>query len=553
MPKAPPLVRTGFVQGVKPTLDSLVVPPNALWEARNVRADESGVLRIRRGTTAISTSLGAGPVQGGISAFDVVLFGYGRGLYKLASGAYTLITDSEDTVGSAATDEASFIRWAVSGSEIVYMFAGTGIYSTNGTALTLVVPYQPGVGEQVNLIDPSETGTQVVDTGPARCNLSILRAGLSQRIVVAGDPESPNTVYLSAPLDASYWPANQTIQLPDDGSRITGLANWYGAIVIFRDTGVGNDVWAFFGSDATDANAALVVQTPATGCIASRTIVPVPGLGIVFLGADNVYALQGVAAIENQATAVPLGDDVRRLLRTALTTPTGVCAIYWEREYRLCFPATLRQEKVFRLSLQNGANWYPDTGPATTIFIPDGTTLYNGSYTEGRLHKFAEVLYDSGTAIPYYVAFRREALQPGPARIKRLYVYASTKGMTAEEDRAWFGGAFGAEMFHAAITEEVEDITGTVQDLTCTLYIDGAEALEIETKALNIERTDSTDPLFAEPVRIYETRFLPSLKAQFLQLRVTANEGGQDIAVIGYGIDYAVRTATKGRRDGWTA
>jgi hypothetical protein len=54
-------------------------------------------------------------------------------------------------------------------------------------------------------------------------------------------------------------------------------------------------------------------------------------------------------------------------------------------------------------------------------------------------------------------------------------------------------------------------------------------------------------------VRIYETRFLPALRAHFVQLRVTANAGGQDIAILGYGFTYSTKTAAKGRRDGWSA
>src|SRR5690606_20283876 len=108
----------------------------------------------------------------------------------------------------------------------------------------LVEPYVPQQGEAPNLILGGD-GKQDVNSGPARCRFAVLRASLSQRLVAAGDPVSPNTVYMSAPLDVSYWPATQIIQLPDDGGYITGLAIWYGALIIFRN----KDIWAFFGAD----------------------------------------------------------------------------------------------------------------------------------------------------------------------------------------------------------------------------------------------------------------------------------------------------------------
>src|SRR5690606_13888697 len=108
--------------------------------------------------------------------------------------------------------------------------------------------------------------------GPARCRFAVLRASLSQQLVAAGDPVSPNTVYMSAPLDVSYWPATQIIQLPDDGGYITGLAIWYGALIIFRN----KDIWAFFGADLEDESATLVLQAASVGCVSHKSIAAVP-------------------------------------------------------------------------------------------------------------------------------------------------------------------------------------------------------------------------------------------------------------------------------------
>ncbi|MDD4890948.1 MAG: hypothetical protein PHU85_13585 [Phycisphaerae bacterium] len=550
MPKAPLLVRTGFTQGVKASLDPSVVPPNALWEARNVRADESGVLRIRRGSEDAGTALGTGIVDGAASAFDGIVLAWNKTLYFLDTDAETYTEIDGSASALAADSPLTFIRWTAGGAEVLYVFGGTGIWETDGSEAALVTPHAPDLGEASNLIRDGE-GAHETDSGPARCALAVLRAGLSQRIAAAGDPDSPNTVYLSAPLDASYWPSDQTIQLPDDGSRITALANWYGALIIFRDT----DVWAFFGADATEEGASLVLQTPAAGCLAARTLASVPGLGLVFLGNDNVYALQGVTGVENQATVVPLGDDILRFLRHLLaTSPDNANAIYWDREYRLCFPETTRPEKIFRLSLlhalgaSGGPRWYADTAPATAQFVPHAGSLYAAS--SGLMIKFTDSLYDSGIAIPYYVAFRRESLQPGPARLKKLYLYVMGVGTAASGEAEWFSGLFDGLLFDESESEDVLDIGGTEQDFTVSLFLD-ADQLELASKTLAVERMDSPDPLSVEPVRVYELHFVPSKRANFVQVRVNAETAGQDIAVLGYAFGYSARVNQRGRRDGW--
>ena len=110
-------------------------------------------------------------------------------------------------------------------------------------------------------------------------------------MAVAGFPALTKYSLFIGPLEATYWPVEQIIQLLDDGAKITGLANWYGALVIFRD----RDIWVFFSTEVS-SEASLVVQERAVGCVSHRTIASVPGIGIVFLGPDNVYAFKGYLA-----------------------------------------------------------------------------------------------------------------------------------------------------------------------------------------------------------------------------------------------------------------
>jgi hypothetical protein len=521
LPRVPELQRRGFNVGVKSSLDPSSIPPNGLWEARNVRSNGSGLLTNRGGVKSFLTSLGNGTIQGAESSFGDILLSWNRSLYRVDDNATSTLL-RQAFLGSVDTDEVEMIRWARNGSEITYLFAGNGIFETTGANAPLVTPYTPATGEDPNLLNDG-VGNQDLTSGPAKSKFAVLRASLSQRIAVAGDPDSPNTVYLSAVLDATYFPTEQIIQLPDDGSKIVGLENWYNALIIFRDT----DIWAFFGSDLSDAGASLVLQDSSTGCLTHRSIQNVPNVGLVFLGKDNIYALQGVSGIEDQVEAIPIGDDILKYLKKAMSDGLGgVCSIYHDREYKISFPDAVEPERVFVLSLQNQMDWYMDTGPLTSVFVEHENKLYGASRTEGSLHLFDETIRnDEGRSIPFYVAFRREDLSAGIARIKRVLVLVNSKK--------------------------------TIQDLKVTIISDGGE---IEVKEFNVKASANSNFSIGESnigqgaigrmeaVKVYEYHIRPSLKGQFAQIRISSNEPDQEIAILGYAIDHSPSYRAKGSR-----
>jgi hypothetical protein len=520
------IVRTGFTGGVKASYDPGAVPENAVWEARNLRADYGGALHLRPGSTALGSSLGLGNVQSMIAAFGGLLLAWDGGLYKVntSTGASTALLQA--FMGSSS-GPIPLVHWTSGGSEIAYCFAGPGIYQTTGSGVSLVAPYQPGAGEQTNLIDPTKTGTQQTNTGPARCTVATMTASMSQRIAAAGDPQSRNTVYLSAPLNAGYWPANEVLQLPDDGSQITGLYNWYDALLIFRD----RDVWAFFGGDASSSSAQLVLQVGAAGCPAGawQSIQQVPSVGICYLGPDNIYALQAAEYYSSQTrvASVPVGDDVRRFVQVAMAQGViGACAVYWNEEYRLCIPAAVQPERIFALTLQNGQAWFTDTGPTCSAYCNVGGVLYGGLYGSGQVVTVAQgILTDSGAAITPYVAFRREACQPGPSCITRAIVYVGQQE--------------------------------TLQNLQMNLVCDGQSVAEASWTVTAIAGEDFTigssvigvgEIGRSLPAAPYEARLSPAPRGNFAQVILWDSTPGEDVAIVGYALEYTPSDRELGSR-----
>jgi hypothetical protein len=541
------ITRLGFTKGIKRTFDPSAVPEDAIWDARNVAVDVSGVLRVRQGIKTFSQPLGSGPVQGAIPAFGDILMAWGRNLYRVnSSGQYTTI--GTGVIGAAAQDKTEMIRWSRSGSERVYIFAGNGLYETDGATVSLVTPHTPAAGEQANLLRASD-GTQDLNSGPAKCRLAVLRASLGQRIAAAGNPGSPNTVYLSAPLDATYWPADQVIQLPDDGDKITALANWYGALVIFRQ----RDVWAFFGSSVTAADAALVLQKWGTGCVASRTVVDVPGLGVAFLGPDDVYVLRNVEAVEKMATVEPIGEDIRYYLKDELNSENiaWACGVYHDKHYWLCLPWA--KVPVYRLAMQYASGWYPDSNPRTSQFIKHGNALYMAGWESGKFFTLSDSRNDDGLPIPFYIAFKRETLFPGPSKLKRVFVYVMPKARLQLLQQDFFGGAFGEIAYGQADTEQVTVAAGKETSLTLHVVADGQER-EANAKPVAVEYAGhaslgSAPPLLVEDmntVTVYRAT-VPGVKAHFAQVRLMAGIQDDDFAVLGYVLEYKPRRKIKAK------
>lgn len=530
------LIRLSFTEGVKRSFDPLLVPETALWDARNVRADESGVLRIRRGWETLTERLGSSPVQAAVPAFGKMLIAWQRGLYLVDKAGSVELLES-NVAGNTDYDLVEFVPWSRNGKEVVYVFAGNRFLVTDGVSVTDVEPYVPEEGESGNLLLDSPE----VITG---CTTAVLRVSFGQRLAVAGNPSTPNTVYLSAPLDATYWPADQVIQLPDNGDRIVALANWYGTLIIMRE----NDIYAFFGADVTDSSAALVLQVFGTGCIARRTVVGVPGVGLVFLGRDNVYALRNVEAIERMATVTRLGDDILVYLQKELSSKFIKWAngFYYNNEYYLCLPWTATP--LCRLSFQHNKGWYFDTQPHASVIFNYGGNIVAGLWEHGQLLQYSNKLFDVTDPIRYYVAFKRELLAPGPVRLKKVFVYALSKGRRETTMQYWFGDAFNNLVYGAGTARVSDVILGSEQHLDVTLVVDGNEFI---TKAfpVRVERINTLKSEDLEPVMVYETVLHPSLKGHFVQVRVTAGKQGEDIALLGYGLEYEPKRFVKGRRN----
>src|SRR5690606_39324798 len=132
-------------------------------------------------------------------------------------------------------------------------------------------------------------------------------------------------------------------------------------------------------------------------------------------------------------------------------------------------------------------------------------------------------------------------------RIKRLFIYTLAKGEMETRESRLFSGRFGRTLFGRSYVKQSEVIIGTEQHLDVSLVVDG-HPVNITNFGVVVERENAMLNLGSEPVRVYEYRFRPSLKGSFAQVRISSTQPGEDIAILGYAIDYMPHGSMKGKR-----
>src|SRR5690606_31186192 len=126
--------------------------PDSVWMSRNVYSDDSGILRIRRGSITVNQSVGDDRFLCATEAFGGMVAFWRGNLFKFSTdGTYQTI--GENIFFDAEKTEhrsLQMIRWSSFGDEVLYLFSGQGIYETFGSETSLVKPYVPESGEEPN-------------------------------------------------------------------------------------------------------------------------------------------------------------------------------------------------------------------------------------------------------------------------------------------------------------------------------------------------------------------------------------------------------------------
>lgn len=111
-------------------------------------------------------------------------------------------------------------------------------------------------------------------------------ASFKDCLFLDGGANESSTLFFSRPGFIDQFGATDYIRLPSDGGSVTGLYGYYNNLIVTREMGV--DV-------LTGSYPDFSVQTVSrqVSCRSPKTLAAVPGVGVVFLAQDGVYAVDG--------------------------------------------------------------------------------------------------------------------------------------------------------------------------------------------------------------------------------------------------------------------
>ena len=213
-----------------------------------------------------------------------------------------------------------------------------------------------GAGELYYLIDtiPNNFDTLytdiVPDSGAAVAAPSFLEsmplprsikhaAAYKNRMIIASSADHPSRLWWSnanAPEQFAYSSYFDFGNI--SGSPITGLYAYKELVLIFRPDGID----ALTPTGQIDQPFTVTPVIEGTGCVASKSIQAIPNLGVIFLGSDGFYLVQGNFSgggqVSVQKLSLGLGHNFETINRTAIGK---ACSTYnkWDNEYWCQVPA----------------------------------------------------------------------------------------------------------------------------------------------------------------------------------------------------------------------
>ncbi len=224
-----------------------------------------------------------------------------------------------------------------------------------------------------------------IATGPLPAPAARFSALYSGCLFLDGGIEDGRTLYFSAAGLIEQFDAASYIELSSQGGMVTALYAHYTDLLVFRENGI--DVVR----GSYTAGFTVTTLSNSVTCRAPHSIETIPGLGVVFLGQDGIYAttggLEGGAVSDLVNLTVAQDDLIQRI--TPDCHPKAVATFSAElREYQLYVPADGSDRPslglVFHIDRLGQADQLSPW--STRLGFPVGavSTLYDGTVIFGH-------------------------------------------------------------------------------------------------------------------------------------------------------------------------
>lgn len=196
-------------------------------------------------------------------------------------------------------------------------------------------------------------------------------------LFVDGGQADGTKLFYSQALQLDTYKASSILDLGTrKGGNITGLYTYYNQLIIFRDSAID-----LVRGDASNGFEVIPFEQ-GIGTKSPHTITFVPGLGVLFLGNDGVYAITGGLDGGSTLSIANISGGIGTLLEKRSTDVLGqACAVFSPKlkEWQCYFPAFGKDNKIMGIVYHvEGGYWSQrsgfQVGAVTTDF--DGNVIF---------------------------------------------------------------------------------------------------------------------------------------------------------------------------------
>jgi hypothetical protein len=237
----------------------------------------------------------------------------------------------------------------------------------------------------------------------AQCKYSATFKGC---LFLDGGSSDGTKLFRSEPLQCDTFKASTLLDLGTrKGGNITGLYTYYNQILVFRDSAIdmvrGDPLNGF----------QVVPFAQGIGTKSPHTITFVPGLGVLFLGNDGVYAISGGLDGGSTLSIQNISNGIGTLLEKRVIDIIGkACAAYSPKmkEWQCYFPAFGVDNSVMGIVYHvDGGYWSEREG----FQVGCVTTDFNGNVIFGNIEgqKYSPVIAGLQNETGLFVVSRRHA------------------------------------------------------------------------------------------------------------------------------------------------
>ena len=242
----------------------------------------------------------------------------------------------------------------------------------------------------LDLIPDSGLGSQAPSAAASGVypSTATVATAFKNRLLISGIAEQKTVVYYSRAGFPEQMPSLNYIDLGAKGGGITGLHSTDNLCYVFRENGI--DI--LVPTENLDLPFKQVPLTRSVGSLSPKSVVDVPGVGVVFLGSDKAfYAIQKQGNFDGGAGLVPIGEPIEPESKKISQNALARCEAVWsqrDKEYWCTCPMDgsrySSQGFVFHPPVSSWS--FRRNIPAGCFtYIPEGWVAFGGNGSQSNL------------------------------------------------------------------------------------------------------------------------------------------------------------------------